>query len=170
MASLAQANSISDSKTIEVGQVLIIPGAGVVGAVKKTVNYSPGRSTSFMWPVNGCVEASFGSKVDKAVNKGIDIRAGEGMNVVASRGGKVVYCDAYLKGFGQTVIIDHMDGFQTVYSYNSDILVSVGDIVQQRDVIARVGSSGRAKEPMLHFEIRKNGEPQNPELYLSRSR
>ena len=90
------------------------------------------------------------------------------MNVTASRGGKVVYCDSHLKGFGQTVIIDHMDGFQTVYSYNADIAVKVGDMVEQKDVIAKVGSSGRAREPMLHFEIRKNGEPQNPEFYLSR--
>lgn len=164
---LAKANFVSDSGSIEVGEVLVIPGASPRGIVKK-VNYTARRSATFIWPVKGNVAASFGSRVDKYTNKGIDIRASEGMSVTASRGGKVVYCDSHLKGFGQTVIIDHMDGFQTVYSYNALIAVKVGDMVEQRDMIAKVGSSGRAREPMLHFEIRKNGEPQNPEFYLSR--
>ncbi len=167
LAALAEANSVRDSKSIDVGQVLTIPGASSRDIVRK-VNYSARRSATFVWPVRGDVASSFGSKADKFVNKGIDIRAGEGVNVAASRGGKVVYCDSRLKGFGRTVIIDHMDGFQTVYSYNALIAVKVGDMVEQRDVIAKVGSSGRAREPMLHFEIRKNGEPQNPEFYLSR--
>jgi len=167
VAALANANSINSSSPIETGQILIIPGASPRSTEKK-VNYSARRSATFIWPVRGNIAAPFGSKVDKSVNKGIDIRAGEGSNVSASRGGKVVYCDSHLKGFGRTVIIDHMDGFQTVYSYNSGIAVKVGDMVEQRDVIASVGSSGRAQEPMLHFEIRKNGEPQNPEFYLSR--
>lgn len=139
-------------------------------ATTKKVNYSPRRNSQFMWPVKGEIASYFGLKVDKSVNKGIDIRASEGTDVFASRAGKVVYCDSRLKGFGNTVIIDHMDGFQTVYSYNSFIAVKVGDLVEQNDIIARVGSSGRACGNMLHFEIRKNGAPQNPELYLSRLR
>lgn len=167
LAELAEANSIGDSRSIEIGKVLTIPGAPS-GVVRRKVNYTARRGATFIWPVKGNVASSFGSRVDKYINKGIDIRASEGMNVAASRGGKVVYCDSHLKGFGRTVIIDHMDGFQTVYSYNALIAVRVGDMVEQRDVIAKVGSSGRAREPMLHFEIRKNGEPQNPEFYLSR--
>lgn len=170
VAILAETNSINDSRSIEVGQVLTIPGAASVKGVKSSANYGAARAATFIWPVNGCIEIPFGAKIDKVVNKGIGISASEGTSVIASREGKVVYCDPYLKGFGQTVIIDHLDGFQTVYSYNSDILVNAGDMVRQRDVIARVGSSGRAKKPMLHFEIRKNGVPQNPEFYLSRSR
>jgi lipoprotein NlpD len=151
VSELAKANFVSDSKSVEIGKVLTIPGASS-GRAGKKVNYSARRGATFIWPVRGNIAASFGSKVDKHINKGIDIRASEGMNVAASRGGKVVYCDSHLKGFGRTVIIDH----------------KVGDMVEQRDVIAKVGSSGRAREPMLHFEIRRNGEPQNPEFYLSR--
>ena len=55
---------------------------------------------------------------------------------------------------------------ETVDSYNSDIVADVGDNVEQNDVIAKVGSTGRAKESSLHFEIRRNGEPQNPAYYL----
>ncbi len=169
VTALARENALSNSGTIEVGQVLSIPGNNP-RRISKQVNYSPRRSAEFIWPVSGQVAAYFGSKVDKSVNKGIDIRSSEGANVIASRGGKIVYCDSKLKGFGHTVIIDHMDGFQTVYSYNSLIVVKVGDVVEQNDVIARVGSSGRANGSMLHFEIRKNGVPQNPEFYLSRMR
>ncbi len=161
--SLVKANSIQDSSSIEKGQVLLIPVA-VRG--RAPVKYS--ARDSFLWPVRGYIAASFGSKVDKIKNKGIDIRADEGANVKASRSGRVVYCDSYLKGFGKTVILDHADNYQTVYSYNSDILVKAGDPVQQNDVIAKVGKSGRAKEPTLHFEIRKDGEPQNPAYYLPR--
>jgi murein DD-endopeptidase MepM/ murein hydrolase activator NlpD len=79
-----------------------------------------------------------------------------------------VFCDEWLKGFGKTVILDHGDNFQTVYAYNSAILVNIGDVVGQNTVIARVGRGGRAKEPSLHFEIRRSGESQNPFYYLSR--
>ena len=120
----------------------------------------------FSWPVKGYIISPYGAKIDRVVNKGIDIRAQEGSNVRAAKAGKVVYCNPYLRGFGKTVIIDHGNGIQTVYSYNSDMFVRVGDMVQQGSVIAKVGRSGRAKEPCLHFEVRKAGEPQNPFYYL----
>jgi lipoprotein NlpD len=109
---------------------------------------------------------SFATKVDCIRNKGIDIRAEKGAAVKAARSGRVVFRDDKFSGFGRTLIIDHEDGYQTVYSYASEILVKAGDEVRQHDIIARVGRTGRAKEPCLHFEIRKNGEPQNPYYYL----
>ena len=168
---LVRANSIKDTGAIEKGQILVIPGGGPSRPAVKTAGTTNVRSrsvVSFVWPVKGAILSRFGSTADKVVNKGIDIKANEGSVVAASREGKIVFCDDYLKGFGKTVIIDHMDGYQTVYSYNSDITVKVGDTVRQRDVIAKVGSSGRARVPMLHFEIRRNGEPQNPEYYLTK--
>jgi len=126
----------------------------------------PSREGSFVWPVQGCIISAFGSKVGRVKNKGVDIRANEGSSVRASMGGKVIYCDSQLKGFGKTVILEHGNNYQSVYSYNSDILVRVGDVVAQNAVIARVGRSGRAKEASLHFEIRKNGLPQDPTYYL----
>ncbi|MFH0764259.1 MAG: M23 family metallopeptidase [Candidatus Omnitrophota bacterium] len=122
----------------------------------------------FTWPVKGCILAPYGSKVDNIINKGVDIRVPEGSSVKAARSGRVVYCDSYLKGFGKTIIIDHGEGLQTVYSYNSDILVSVGANVSKYETIAKAGRTGRAKESSLHFEVRKNGEPQNPLYYLPR--
>ena len=168
LGALAQANSITDYSSIVKGQVLTIP-AKQKSRTNSYSSYIPRHSNkkiAFVWPVKGRIISQFGDKIDKGVNKGVDIRAAEGMDVAAARDGRVVYCDSFLKGFGKTVIIDHMDNYQTVYSYNSDILVKVGDTVQQNQTIARVGQSGRAKEPMLHFEIRKNGEPENPVRYL----
>ena len=142
-----------------------LPSAGVPVATQAGVIH---YKEYFAWPVRGSILAPFGSKVDNVINKGIDIRVREGSSVLAARSGRVVYCDSHLKGFGKTIIIDHGEGLQTVYSYNSDILVNVGASVAQHETIARAGRTGRAKEPSLHFEVRKDGEPQNPLYYLPR--
>ncbi len=168
LQSLIKVNSVLYTGTIENGQVLLIPceTAGqprVCQAVTRPV-----LGETFTWPVRGALVASFGAITDKIINKGIDIKAPEGAGVRASRSGKVVYCDQFLKGFGKTVIVDHGDNYQTVYSHNSDIMVNVGDQVAQNTVIAKVGRTGRAKDPTLHFEIRREGEPQNPFYYLPR--
>jgi len=165
MDSVINANSIEDKGSIENGQLLIIPGAA---QPKEEITSYPVSHESFAWPIRGILLTPFGAIIDKVVNKGIDIRAPEGGAVRASRSGKVVYCDPYLKGFGKTVIIDHGDRYQTVYSYNSMILVNLGDQVSQNAVIAKAGKTGRAKVASLHFEIRKDGKPQNPSYYLPR--
>ncbi len=164
MKTILNANNIYDARDIERGQRLLIPGPAKREQEQKTFSYKD----FFTWPLKGPVVSHYGSKLDRTKNKGIDIRALEGSSVKASRAGKVVFCDEWLKGFGKTVILDHGDSFQTVYAYNSFILVSVGDFVEQNAVIAKVGRGGRAKEPSLHFEIRHDGEPQNPFYYLSR--
>ena len=119
----------------------------------------------FIWPVRGDVIVGFGT-TGKTKSKGIDIRTYEGAPVLAAKSGRIVYCDSRLKGFGNTVIIDHGNGLQTVYAYNSEILVKLGDTVDQGSVIAKAGSTGRSDGASLHFEVRKNSEPQNPRNYL----
>jgi len=164
ISALISANNLNDSRDIQRGQRLLIPGTAK-GREEPKRYFS---KDFFSWPLKGNVVSYYGSKTDKAKNKGIDIRAAEGASVKASRAGKVVFCDEWLKGFGKTIILDHGDSFQTVYAYNSILLVKPGDAVEQNVVIAKVGRGGRAKEPSLHFEIRRNGEPQNPFYYLSR--
>ncbi len=163
MQSIIKANSILYSGAIENGQVLLIPRSGIVS---RPESIRPILGESFMWPIRGTVISPYGSITDKIINKGIDIKTSEGAGIRASRSGRVVYSDNFLKGFGKTVIIDHGDSYQTVYSYNSDILVKVGDQVAQNTVIARAGKTGRAATTSLHFEIRRDGEPQNPYYYL----
>jgi len=167
MNSILNANHITDASDIERGQRLLIPGSSRRERAEEQKIFASCKDF-FVWPVRGTVLSSYGSKLDRTRNKGIDIRAEEGSSVRASRAGKVVFCDEWLKGFGKTVILDHGDSFQTVYAYNSTILVNIGDAVEQNTVIARVGRGGRAKEPSLHFEVRRDGESQNPFYYLSR--
>jgi murein DD-endopeptidase MepM/ murein hydrolase activator NlpD len=161
--SIINANNIYDTSSINRGQRLLIPGAGKQEEDRKSLS----SKDSFVWPVRGTVISYFSSTMDRAKNKGIDIRAQEGSSVRASRAGKVVLCDQWLKGFGKTVMLDHGDNFHTIYAYNSMILVNIGDMVEQNSVIAKAGRTGRAKEPSLHFEIRRDGVPQNPFYYLS---
>jgi len=160
---IASANRLPNKEKIYVGQRLFIPG--VVGQAELP---NPGllEKRSFTWPVKGRVISFYGNIEDSIKNKGIDIKARKGTSVLASRGGIVSYCDENMKGFGKTIIIDHGDGFSTVYAYNSQILVETGDRVSKKAVIAKVGTTGRATSPQLHFEVRKNKVAKNPFYYL----
>lgn len=164
MDTIVRMNSISDYHNLRTGQRILIPKAGKKA---ETPRYAPSKD-NFIWPARGALLSRFGDKFDRSKNKGIDIGLREGSDVSASRAGKVVFCDDKFKGFGKTVILDHGDRYQTVYAYNNSILVKVGDRVAQSTVIARSGKTGRAKEPSLHFEVRKDGDPQNPLYFLPR--
>ncbi len=167
---LAKLNKISDATQISAGQLLFIPQGPA--AKKKTIQMSVMlegvEKSDFIWPARGKVEFFYGSKKDGILNKGIDIYTSEGSDVAASRGGKVVFCDTKLKGYGQTIIIDHMDGFCTLYAYNSEVLVKPNEWVKQGQIIAKAGKSGRTQSDCLHFEIRKGDKPQNPFYFLPR--
>ena len=160
---IVRANRIPDAAQISVGQLLFIPNASKITAAESSFEKS-----DFIWPVKGKILYFYGSKKDGILNKGIDISTREGTDVVASRAGKVVFYDSKLKGYGKTLIVDHLDGFSTLYAYNSNVLVKAGDQVTQGQVIAKTGSSGRSKGTCLHFQIRKAGKPQNPFYFLPR--
>ena len=163
---IIEANRIDNQEFITAGQNLFIPDA------KRRININlsePVGVTSrkgYIWPVQGRVVSYYGSIADNVKNKGIDIAAPQGTNVVAARSGKVVFSDDKVKGLGKTLIIQHDNGYSTLYAYNSENLVSPGDNVEQNQAIAKVGRTGRAKKPSLHFQIRKGHEPENPYYYL----
>ncbi len=162
---LVKINRIQDATSIEVGQLIFIPG------LKKEPSPKAERPKAnfddFIWPLKGKVITSYGSTFNNMLNKGINIQPLAGQDVVASRSGRIVFYDDDFLSFGKTIIIDHGDGFQTVYARNNQVMVKVGDAVQKGAVVAKVGSSGRDKNTYLHFEIRKNHLPQNPNFYLS---
>jgi len=161
---IVRSNRIPDASKIEVGQLILIPKKA---KETKPVSFSSlDKSESFIWPVKGRVISYFGSTKDMAKNKGIDIKARKESSVRASRSGKVNFISDNLKGYGKTIILDHPGGYQTVYAHNSINLVKENQAVKQGDVIAKVGESGRAKGSALHFEVRKNHNPQNPFYYL----
>ncbi len=118
-------------------------------------------------PVKGQVLSAFGNLKDDISNKGIDIQAPEGASIKAALEGEVSFVSDELKGFGRIIILDHRDGFQTVYAHNSENLVRLGQQVVKGQVIGRVGSSGRAASSFLHFEVRHHHRPVNPLQYLT---
>ena len=158
---IVRINRILDATSIEPGQFIFIPSAQ-----KKQYLSSQSWAEDFSWPLKGRVITSFGQTFNDMINKGINIQGVKGQDVVASRSGKVIFYDSNFENFGKTIIIEHSDGFSTVYARNSEVLVKIGDYVQRRTVIAKVGSSDRDKNAYLHFEIRKGYIPQNPYFYL----
>lgn len=118
------------------------------------------------WPTSGAVTAKFGAPVKGLPNNGIDLAAFAGMTVHTAAPGKVVFAGKEPERFGQLIVIEHTGGWVTAYAYLGKVLVKEGQQVKTRQVIARIGKSGEAKRPGLHFELRKGTSPRNPALYL----
>ncbi len=122
------------------------------------------------WPVKGDLSSRFGWRKDpftgnRQFHKGIDIPASEGTDVKAVMSGRVLVSDNQ-KGYGKVVVIDHGNGFTTLYAHNRKNSVKQGDWIEQGQTIAEVGSTGRSTGPHLHFEVRRNGEHLDPVKFL----
>jgi lipoprotein NlpD len=114
------------------------------------------------WPAMGRTVGLFSSS-----NKGINIAGHLGDPVFATAAGKVVYSGHGLRGYGNLIIIKHNSMFLTAYAHNDTVLVKGGEWVSAGQKIASIGSTG-AQSVMLHFEIRRNGQPVNPLMYLGK--
>lgn len=119
-----------------------------------------------LWPTSGAVISRFGAPVKGLPNNGIDLAAFAGMTVHAAAAGKVLFAGTEPERFGQLILIDHGGGWVTAYAYLGQVRVKEGQSVTKRQVIARIGKSGEAKRPSLHFELRRDNVPRNPALYL----
>ena len=118
----------------------------------------------------GYVSSTFGSRTDpftgrRAFHKGVDFAGREGAEVVAVASGVVIWSGERY-GYGQLVEINHGNGYVTRYAHNVDNLVAVGDTVRRGQVIARMGDTGRATGPNLHFEVLLNDQPVDPLTYV----
>jgi murein DD-endopeptidase MepM/ murein hydrolase activator NlpD len=118
----------------------------------------------------GYVSSQFGSRTDpftgrRAFHKGVDFAGREGAEVVAVASGVVIWSGERY-GYGQLVEINHGNGYVTRYAHNVDNLVAVGDTVRRGQVIARMGDTGRATGPNLHFEVLLNDRPVDPLTYV----
>ncbi len=136
---------------------------------KKKFTYKfPG--SGIMWPAKGKVIRNFGIQTHEkyniqTVNNGIDIALKYGSSVNAAADGEVVFSGAF-SGSGQMIIIDHKNGFHSVYANNSQLTVNKGDRVKKGQLVAYSGNSSSTDEASLHFELRKNGKPVNPLSFL----
>jgi murein hydrolase activator len=115
------------------------------------------------WPASGKIAHSFGSEriAGKMQWDGVVIRATEGSPVKAIHHGRVVFAD-YLRGHGLLIIVDHGEGYMSLYAHNQTLKKTAGNWVEAGEVIAIVGSSGGQSQAGLYFEIRQHGQPTNP--------
>jgi murein DD-endopeptidase MepM/ murein hydrolase activator NlpD len=132
---LASANQLSQASPLGVGQRLFIP--------------LPRESKRFLWPVRGSIRAS-------AASKGVEIAAPPGSLVRASRSGQVALATRRLAGWGATVVLDHFDGYLTIYSGLDQVLVTPGAGLPQGTPVGSLGTQA------LHFEIRQGTRARSP--------
>ncbi len=177
---LARSNGISKPYTIYVGQRLRLASTAKQsknGASNQRVAKAPARAVykekpvskppapvapsrlSWQWPIEGEVTSKF--SLSGKVNKGIDVRASEGNAVRAAADGSVVYAGGNLRGYGKLVIVKHDATFLSAYGNNETLTVKEGDTVTKGQEIGRLGG-----DQVLHFEIRRDGRPEDPEQHL----
>jgi len=194
---LAEINNIENSKELKVGQNLYIPGATVSSFDRiiqrerrrsknkkertpwKHSKPSPSSETSqkavietdrgrFTWPIHGTISSLYGMRNGRR-HDGIDIAARSGTPITAAADGEVVYSKR-MRGYGNLVLLKHTDDFFTVYAHNSVNLVKQGAKIRKGQVVAKVGRTGRATGPHLHFEVREGTRPRNPLFFLPKTR
>lgn len=133
-------------------------------------NATAPSSQGFIKPASGGITSPYGPRVHPVTGKqsfhtGVDYGASYGSAIKASKSGTVTTA-GWHTAYGKMVIIDHGNGQSTLYAHSSQLNVSVGQKVSQGQVIAQVGSTGYSTGPHLHFEIRINGQHQNPTNYV----
>ena len=120
----------------------------------------------------GVITSPFGSRVDPvtgaigAFHEGVDIADDYGTPIVATAAGVVTFAGYTDGGYGNLVEIDHGNGFVTRYGHNSAVLVTVGMSVKQGQTIALMGSTGKSTGAHVHYEVRLNGSPTDPMIFL----
>ena len=164
-------NTFSDDETfaLAAGQELIVPDGVKPNDVildtrvniAKTVAPIPGvrGEGNFMWPTVGTITQKF-----SWYHPGVDIASRQSPTIVASQGGTVITAGWNGGGYGNYVIVDHGNGYETLYAHmlNNSIVVKAGDRVKQGQKLGIMGSTGRSTGPHLHFEVRKSGGKNNP--------
>jgi murein DD-endopeptidase MepM/ murein hydrolase activator NlpD len=193
VASLLEANRLKPSTPLKVGQRLLIPGAKAARKVEASRSLTveerltlerslleedtaplpptepprPGVKTDaeFLWPIVGPINSPFGPRWGR-FHAGIDLGSPHYQEVVAAADGEVIYANETRGALGKAIVLQHGRGFRTVYAHLSIIVAREGDTARQGQAIGGVGETGRASGPHLHFEVRKNGVPLNPEEFL----
>ena len=134
-------------------------------------NYQPfaAAKTRMPWPVPGRASARFGDQRNQGKMRwqGVTIPAPAGTPVKAIHHGRVVYAD-WLRGMGLLLIIDHGNGYMSLYAHNQTLLREVGEWVSAETPISTVGDSGGLTRPALYFEVREKGKPVNPAHWCRR--
>jgi Peptidase family M23/LysM domain len=164
------ANAITDANQLQRGQILLIPnptqfsidggsGGGTVLPV------GPTSATGFIWPTSGPITSYFGPGHPLGID--IGLYANPSSPIIAALPGTVVFAGGNACcSYGYYVVVDHANGFETLYAHLSEIDVSVGEQVSQGEVLGIAGTTGYSTGVHLHFEVHKNGSVVDPLQYL----
>ncbi|MCK4679739.1 peptidoglycan DD-metalloendopeptidase family protein [bacterium] len=159
LTDLVNANPGVDIANLHIGDKLFIPGSGALAQLFR-----------FGWPVHGRISSRYGMRLHpvyrrRMMHTGLDIAAPHGTSIRAALQGRVIFV-GWKGGYGKTVIIEHPNGYETLYGHCSTILVKRGQIVKKGERVAKVGSTGVSTGPHVHFEVKKAGKRTNPESVL----
>ena len=163
---IKEANDIEDVVHIYQGTWIFIPNATKVLFVQGNVldTEEESKTLSFVWPVEGEIVKSYG-KHQNDFNYGIDLKPKGLQNVVSVQEGVVVLSDS-IRGYGNTIIIEHNNDYCSLYSSNFLSLVEEGQKVKINSVIARTDTQKSTDKDLLHYELFYKGKPVNPLYYL----
>lgn len=135
---------------------------------RQIASAAPVRVGGAGWPLSGNLVSGYGGRMpDGRASSGLLIAAGLGTPVRAVADGTVVFAE-WMTGYGLILIVDHGNGYMSLYGHNESLLKDAGDTVKRGDTVARVGNSGGLSQPALYFELRRNGQPVNPDSWLRR--
>ena len=173
---LARWNRLGDGSLIYPGQVIrLTPSAhgGPRSATRRASKTTPAPkslptipaepSPAWAWPTDGRIDIRFGAKPGSGT--GVLMNGRTGQAIRASAAGRVVYAGDGLIGYGKLIILKHNNTYLSAYGYNASLLVKEGEQIAKGQRIATMGE-GPERKPRLHFEIRRNGQPINPEPRL----
>jgi murein DD-endopeptidase MepM/ murein hydrolase activator NlpD len=165
---LMKFNRLKEPSLIYAGRYIFIPGVkrSITSGGNyryKSKRYKIGKSP-FIWPVKGKVTSNFGFHGGKR-RHGIEIACAE-LSIVRASDKGIIASAGILRGYGNIIIIDHRNGYYTIYAHNQRNMTSRGETVKKGQQIALAGSTGRASQSCVYFEIRKGAKAVNPLRYL----
>ncbi len=163
LAKVTKINGVQVDKDVLESETVTEPVAQVekIGTKKRPPTTGSG---TFIRPTYGTLTSRYGSRWGRS-HQGIDIGGSYNSPIKAADGGVVTYA-GWMSGYGNYVVINHENGYQTAYGHCASLDVSTGDRVAKGDVIAKMGNTGRSTGTHLHFEVRKDGQYVNPLNYV----
>lgn len=168
---MRKAIATTQRKVAPIKRLLLVLAASIALGGVSNANAIPATQISLVYPVMGPrMSSDFGLRrhpirKHRTHHHGVDLAAPQGAPIRVIAGGQVVYADP-LGGYGKIVVVRHASGLTSHYGHCDSIAVSIGQIVKPGDILGTVGSTGLSTGPHLHFEIRLDGKPQDPEKYL----
>lgn len=161
-ANIAVANRLEEPYEVRTGQVLIIPAV-----LKAPQRVAARERPYFRAPHDGKVTLGFAVRPDGGGHDGLDYAADAGDMVRAAASGMVVFAGAEPERFGRMVVIDHGQGWRSVYGHLERITVTAGEVVKTGERVGIAGDAGDAERVELHFELRQDGRPVDPASLLA---